>query len=189
MSIDDELNQHLSVLTQSDTGQRRQELEGERLIRAMRETCVEIARVLWDRRIPVKPIMVRSPQPSSRLVHFFKGDESNPLIKAADGWEIISHFCIDTSGKIWQTAKGDDEWEPADIAWWERQFSRTDIRTEAFVYISGNYLTKMIDDEGNPWIEMRRTTYNAQGHAGSEALPVRDLLLKGTAECIAHHSA
>lgn len=188
MSIDDELNEHLNALQLSGPSVTKEVREGERLVREVRETCVQIARALWDRRVPVLPIMVRSPQPSSRLVHFFKGPDSNPLVKAADGWEIIPCFCIDTTGKIWQTGTGEDEWVAADIAWWEDEFSRV-MNTEPFVYISGNYLTRKIDDDGDSWIEMQRMTFNNQGHRDLEPLPVREALLKGAAELIAKHAA
>lgn len=187
MAIDDELDAYIDELS-SDHDDEMDEPIGVGLVREIQDTCREIAKALWERHIPPSQLMDRAPKPASRVMHFFKGEVSNPLVRVVDGWMIGSGIAIDTSGGIWQT-KGDDPalvWEPADIEWWARTFSQDDEMSDPMVYVSGNYFYRRTDENGEPWIEMSRKVF-PDGQMSLESLPVREALLRGAAELIAQH--
>lgn len=191
MSIDDELNERLEALPIEVPLRTRREMEAARLVGEVRQLFKDIADALLARRIPTETILMRSPVPSSKLKHYFLGDQSNPLVPGAEGWTIIRNWMIDTYGELWTPNRQlgyEGEWRKVDLTWWQNQFSREEWHgIRPFLHQSGHQIN-LLEEAGAP---SRLTLYSSGYTMRSRYFEgeLRDGLLQATAELIADHSA
>lgn len=188
MGIEDELNERLGSIPTGNEAKTPRQLEGERLVREVRELFKDIADALLARAIPTETILMRSPVPSSKLKHFFLGVQSNPLVPGGDGWEIIRNWKIDTYGALWvpnRQAGYEGEWKKVDLSWWQEQFTRNDWK-KPFVDQTGHQLHMIEEADGSCWLELRRSQYTTGEPDRRDE--VRDGLLQATAAYIAEHA-
>lgn len=188
MGIEDELNERLGSLPAGSGLKTRRQIEGERLVREVRQLFKDIADALLARAIAREPILMRSPVPTSRIKHFLLGADSNPLVPAGEGWEIIANWKIDTYGALWvpNGAQGcEGEWKRVDLSWWQEQFTKEWRHGRPFVHQAGHQLYLREEDDGACWLELYRTR-STTGEPDRRD-EVREGLLQATAAYIAAH--
>lgn len=188
MGIDDELNERLGSLP-ADRGLRtRRQIEGERIVREVRQLFKDIADALLARAIPRETILMRSPVPASKVKHFFLGADSNPLVPAGEGWEIITNWKIDTYGALWlpnRQTGNEGEWRKADMSFWQEQFTKEWRHGTPFIDQAGHQLYLKEEPNGTCWLQL----YRSQCTTGEPDRldEVREGLLQATAAYIAAH--
>lgn len=194
VSIEDELNGYLdSIREPSGIQASERELLAKRLLEDLLKTCQEISTALLARRVPPVDLYVRSDKPASRLTHFFKGDDSNPLQQVAQGWQVMGDFVIDTLGGLRARDQYVDDKllvESVDLKDWYRQLA---IRDWGKWPISWSCEVGFIhvdsDEDGDTWLASTPTVYGPDSRMYHEREPIRTALIKATARRIAEHES
>lgn len=189
MGIEDELNEHLQGLPPDTRLRTRQEMDSARLFGEFRQLLVDIAQALGSRGIPTETIFVRSPVPTSKIKHYFLGDDSNPLVPAGQGWTIIRNWMIDTTGALWRASRKqgcEGEWLRIDLSEWQKMMSRPDpVMKNAWLHSAGHQIDLIQPRDAPAYLALSRSRYTTG--EPDRVDEIRAALLEETAKIIARY--
>lgn len=141
---------------------------------------LELSRVLHNRGVPVEPVMVRADKPTSRIKHFFTGDDGNPLIKVAEGWTLEKGRFVDTNGALWEWSQ--KQWEPVDYS--EKPWYLANEMIGA-VSFGSMQLGLRRDEGGGFWGE---AVWISDSSSTLKQFPLREAFVMEAARLISQHS-